>query len=613
VSQDDDLAVGETLATGGSRVFPDTLGVCPWAQCFPRGERIVRNVQTIEGELGHTRGQSGETIPKEASDSGCRVHARARLRSRPTGLRKWRWRAALTCLLTTLIAIPAVFSNSNSAAAADLQQTAISVGASAYVSQLGQSVTFTAAVTAGGDPVTAGEVAFTDGEMLLGIIPLNSNGVASKSTSQLGVGLHSIGVRYSGTDLFAANGSSFVVSVDDPSNLRVVCSTGHACYPPPPLLNLDQGLYKATPLQTQALRMLEAQAVDDVIEVHGLSEGDTLAVQTWGRDEAQVRLYGLLMNAIDASPRDAVQQNAVDWMTAVAHRKAIHAAEAAGWEYVRWEGLNEEAFLDLLSADPTASDLKGFLDNTPRQYNVPDPAQATSGYCKYRSPAPYESAYTGYNHPTCFGPCSSPTGCLPPTPSYEQFVDWGEAAATYSFLNSEQFARTAIKYGAAALGAAAMATAIVNTVAISVLIGGAVGGALHTVFFGATASFVGTVISPYLGAVSAVGGAAFIAGVVIVALTIAITQGIALINAIELPGQLARSDHFRPHHHAGPRVGGRHLEREGEFVRVVRRGNTAAVRRRPLRQLERTAGQRGRVVVSSRDPAQRSRALSERQ
>ena len=48
------------------------------------------------------------------------------------------------------------------------------------------------------------------------------------------------------------------------------------------------------------------------------------------------------------------------------------------------------------------SELREFLDDPPQNYNNPDTAAATSGYCKYRSPAPYGSEYTGYNHPTCF-------------------------------------------------------------------------------------------------------------------------------------------------------------------------------------------------------------------
>ncbi len=449
--------------------------------------------------------------------------------------RRWRWRAALTCLLATLIAVPAIFGRGESAAAATF--TVTTLGASAYQSRLGDTVTFTAAVTAGGNLVTVGEVVFEVGGH--SYTAPNDSGVVSVSTSELaGEGIHYVSAHFLGTDEFAASGASIAVSVEDPGNIRLVCSTGLVCNPPPPLLNLDQGLYAATPAQTASLRNLEAQAVDDVIALHGLSDGDTIAVRTWGRDEAQARLFLLLIGAIKASPRSLDQQNAVDWMTAVTHRKAIHAAEMAGYEYVKWAGLNEDSFGTVLSRNPTESTLKAFLDDPPRAYNRADTAAATSGYCKYHSPDPYSTAYTGRTHPTCFTPCANPFGCLPPTPTYDQFVDWGEAAATYSFLNSEQFSRAAINYGKAAWGAAIVAWAIVDSVVLAAVIGGAVGGgAVHTLITGQV--LVGTFFSPWLGSVSVLAGAAFIAGVVIAALAIAITQGIALINAMELPGQLA--------------------------------------------------------------------------
>ncbi len=435
-------------------------------------------------------------------------------------------------MLATLVAVPAVFSDGNSAAA--LTATVTTVRSSENPSLIDNTVTFTATVTADGAAVTGGSVRFTDGQNELGVVAVDGSGVASLSTAQLSARQHDIGVSFSGTDQFGSSSTSLVQRVD---SIQIICSMEHVCFPPPPLLNLDQGLYRATPAQTDSLRRLEVQAVEDVITLHGLSPDDTVAVRTWGRDEAQAQLFGLLMDAISASPRDADQQKAVDWMTAVAHRKAVHAAQMAGAEYVKWAGLNDDSYLNLLADGPTESELKSFLDDPPKNYNRTNPALATSGYCKYRSPAPYGSAYAGYNHPTCFVPCTSPTGCLPPTPTYEQFVDWGEAAASYSFLNSAEFARTALKYGKAAWGAAVVAWAITSSVLLSSIIGGT-GGAVITNYITGQV-FFGTLFSPYLGSVTAVAGAAFIAGVVIVALAIAITQGIALINAIELPGQLA--------------------------------------------------------------------------
>ena len=103
--------------------------------------------------------------------------------------------------------------------------------------------------------------------------------------------------------------------------------------PPPPLLGtLDRGLTKATPEQVKSLRNLEADAVADVIALHGLSESDTNAVLTWGRSEAQAQLFTRLLNALDEDEDDRSddQQNAVDWMTTMMHRKAVAAAGRCG-------------------------------------------------------------------------------------------------------------------------------------------------------------------------------------------------------------------------------------------------------------------------------------------
>src|SRR5262245_57232840 len=78
-------------------------------------------------------------------------------------------------------------------------------------------------------------------------------------------------------------------AADDRPRPDVSC--GDILCPAPPLLGtLDRGLTKATPEQVKSLRNLEADAVADVITLHGLSESDTNAVLTWGRAEAQGQL-----------------------------------------------------------------------------------------------------------------------------------------------------------------------------------------------------------------------------------------------------------------------------------------------------------------------------------
>jgi hypothetical protein len=65
--------------------------------------------------------------------------------------------------------------------------SATTVSGSATTSMYGQSVTFTATVTSGGSPVTAGSVAFVDGAATLAVLPVNASGQAAYTTTGLGV------------------------------------------------------------------------------------------------------------------------------------------------------------------------------------------------------------------------------------------------------------------------------------------------------------------------------------------------------------------------------------------------------------------------------------------
>jgi hypothetical protein len=323
-------------------------------------------------------------------------------------------------------------------------------------------------------------------------------------------------------------------AADDPPLPPLVCPDTPGivvrCPPPPLLGTLDRGLTRATPEQVKSLRKFGADAVAGVIKLHGLSAGATNAVLTWGRSEAQGQLFTLLLDALDTDTDDRSddQQNAVDWMTTMMQRKAVAAAEAAGGEYVTWAGLNPGRFEQLLIGNASESELREFLDDPPQNYNNPDPAAATSGYCKYRSPAPYGSEYTGYDNPTCFATCANVVVCNPPTPSYDQFVKWGESVATYSLLNSEQFARSFAKVGSVLGLAAATATAAaLGSLAAAALTGPSIGLLFP---YSAVAQVAGS-----LGAA----GTATVVGIIIAAVVIAVIQGAIVIDAAELPGQLA--------------------------------------------------------------------------
>ena len=131
-------------------------------------------------------------------------------------------------------------------------------------------------------------------------------------------------------------------------------------------------------------------------------------------------------------------------MAAAGKQLSIGAAQAAGREYVKWAGLDRWKYESLLRSDTSETDLKAFLQGIPLNFNNPNTASATGGWCVYRSPDPFSTDYTAWKtDPLCQGvPCTSLLGCLPPTPTYDDFVKSGQGAASFTILNSTQFQQT---------------------------------------------------------------------------------------------------------------------------------------------------------------------------
>jgi sugar lactone lactonase YvrE len=79
-----------------------------------------------------------------------------------------------------------------------IQGTAVALVSSQNPSMLGQSVTFTATVTAGSVPISNGTVTFMDGSTILQTVTLFANGTATYTTASLPNGLHVITAAYNG-------------------------------------------------------------------------------------------------------------------------------------------------------------------------------------------------------------------------------------------------------------------------------------------------------------------------------------------------------------------------------------------------------------------------------
>jgi uncharacterized protein len=104
-------------------------------------------------------------------------------------------------------------------------QTQTALMSSQNPSQFGQAVTFTAAVTAGANPVTTGSVTFKDGSADLGTVNLNAAGQAAVTTSTLTTGPHSISARYNGSGTLDVSSASLTQTVNAAATTTAVSSS----------------------------------------------------------------------------------------------------------------------------------------------------------------------------------------------------------------------------------------------------------------------------------------------------------------------------------------------------------------------------------------------------
>ncbi len=131
--------------------------------------------------------------------------------------------ATLSCLPTDgstfwvrLTTVPGGFQDYQYTAVLIGVPTTTAVSSSANPSTYGQSVVFTATVTASGNPVTTGTVQFVvDGSNFGSAVALNGSGQAtSGSTSTLTAGAHSVQANYSGSGSFLASNGSLTQTVN---------------------------------------------------------------------------------------------------------------------------------------------------------------------------------------------------------------------------------------------------------------------------------------------------------------------------------------------------------------------------------------------------------------
>jgi hypothetical protein len=333
----------------------------------------------------------------------------------------------------------------------------------------------------------------------------------------------------------AAHADAPVFDGKEVKDLCTISTQGQTCpaFPAPPELLNSAAVDAAGADIAASLRRLEAQAVQNTLHDHQLPSSDSDAVLSWGRDDAEAELWALIVGAINTpvGQRTHDQQNAVTWMAGLASAQTAGSAEQAGAEYATWAGLDTSDYWQMASTATTAQ-LTTFLSSDVR--TVGPQSTPRSGYCQYRPPAPYTTEYDGSTAPTCSAPCPSMTGCPVPTPTYDQFVKWGDAAATYPTVTDPQFAQEAANiaagegYGAAVVGAGLASLAGLAGVLSSAL----EGSVLSSVIWGAEADV-------FFAAGAAGAGVLSAAAVVILAIVTAVLEGIRVSDNAQLPGKIA--------------------------------------------------------------------------
>ena len=278
---------------------------------------------------------------------------------------------------------------------------------------------------------------------------------------------------------------------------------------------------------------MEDQAVDVVLADHGLPASERDAVLSYARYEALAELWALIVQAIETTTdRTASEQAVLDWLGSRVRDISVIAPPYAAIEYAKFAGKDVDALRTLINDGAGEDEIKNFLSGSPEPSD-PQGEDPTIGYCNYKPPAPFESEYEKPNLSTCYGvPCQDLfNGCAPHSPTYEEFVKWGNARVDTP-IEAQSIAGEAAK------------------IAANVVAGTVVAGSASAVVLTA----MGTTIFPFATPVLNAAGAQIISGVlsglntaslaaavviVIAAIAIAATAGVNVANLDQLPAKLA--------------------------------------------------------------------------
>ena len=348
--------------------------------------------------------------------------------------------------------------------------------------------------------------------------------------------------------LTAAHADTGVTTFDgkEIKDLCTISTSGQSCpvFPAPPELLNAAAVDAAGPEVAASMRRLEDRAVTNTLADHQLPASDDDAVLSWGRAEAQGELWALIVTAIAtaASDRTVDQQHAVDWMAGLVSAQSNESALHAAAEYTTWAGLDVHRYWNM-ARTATRAGLTTFLSEPVRAYSPENSPRG--GYCRYTAPDPDSGAYDGSMAAACYQACPSVQQCGYPVPKYDDFVSWGENAATYSAIQDPSFAGQAVAVATASSLVVAAAAAGIGQLSVPLtgqaiaMLAIAANQALTALTGSGSWALMDLGIAGASATITLAGAAIGSILVVIAAVVIGTLEGIRVFDNEALPGKLA--------------------------------------------------------------------------
>ena len=286
------------------------------------------------------------------------------------------------------------------------------------------------------------------------------------------------------------------------------------------------GYTAKTGQQWAAVLRLEDEANTVVRQRHGMSDTPEAhdRVVYYAKAELRAALFGRLVTATYSDHPTPDEQAAVGWLVHTEQDHQVAIARAAKAQYDRWH------------------------DVTPGT----DPEVSHTGQCDYQPPAPYQDEWTQDDvSPGCYSSYHNYFDVDPYSPTLDQFVKWGTSEVDRARLSTPTVAATlgttsgaAIGLGTGVTAAAATGTglAVLQTVngytnVVRPFVSIAAAAASGIAPAEASAAQIADAVLAFYG----VADVAFVAGIVLAAVSVAVTAGITLFTADAVPGQLDRA------------------------------------------------------------------------